>query len=504
MKTLLLLPTQTLPAIHPTTHPHLSLPPLPHPQPQPPTPPNQPRRTIYQLRAKYLFDSVSRVLVPNQVVTVDESSGVVLGVCEGGDEDEGEGWKKMLGLGEQTGDVKVEKIDLGDMVLLPGFVDVHVHFFLHPYSETSWDDQLLKESLAERTIRATNHARQTLLAGFTTVRDLGTEGAFDADIGLRKCLSGPNPIIPGPRYYCSTRAIISTGSYGPQSALYPSQNGVDGVMGAQPVDGVDECVKEVRKQIGAGADWIKIYADYRIRARQSDVSSTLSTKSISTFTPTELAALVNTAHSRGVKVAAHANSAPAISHLLDAHVDSIEHGSGLFDASTCDKSLIRKFLRNRERTTWVPTLSAYYTSWLNAGGSEAPSDSYASEAWRRCQEAFEEVVMRHAPMFDNIAVGGDTGVYEHGRNGLEMVLMRRYGAGWERVLGWGTLGGWKCVRGREETPFGAIRVGWAADLVGIQGKLDGSADEFEQAVMEGVSFVMKGGRIYKRDGRQVV
>lgn len=262
--------------------------------------------------------------------------------------------------------------------------------------------------------------------------------------------------------------------------------------------------------------------------------------------------MVEAAHTRGVKVAAHANSAPAISNLLDAGIDSIEHGSGLFDPSTCDRSLIRKFLRNRERTTWVPTLAAFYTSWLDAGGENAPEDAHATAAWESSRLAFEEVVTRHSPQFDNIAVGGDTGVFAHGDNALEMVLMRRHGASWERILGWATLGGWKCVRGREwegdeyedwahdnpqknswrakleawerskkekiqalgglldpdaeaknldrSVAFGAIRVGWAADLVGVEGKLDGEPSEFEASVTEGVRFVMKSGHIFKMDG----
>ncbi|KDR85897.1 hypothetical protein GALMADRAFT_132525 [Galerina marginata CBS 339.88] len=566
------------------------------PTPSTNTAPPKKKRKIYQILAGQLFDSISRTLVPDQVITVDQDAGVILDVCARG----GVRWRNVRGLlrgfGRGRGhdeeqdqvDVEVTQVEMGSLVLLPGFVDVHVHLFLHPYTEASWEDQLTKESLAERTVRATVHARRTLMAGFTTVRDLGTEGAFDADISLRKCLAGKNPLIPGPRYYCSTRAIISSGSYGPRSSLYPAQEGIDGIKGAEPVDGVDACVKEVRKQIGAGADWIKIYADYPIRTRLSPVSPSQSSRSLPTFSKPELAALISTAHARGVKVAAHANTPGTIHALLDLGVDSVEHGGEMYDKRNGDRGLLRRMAgaANSEGggggggggggTTWVPTLAAYYTSSLSGG-------EFAERRWERCRRTFEEAIKLrvHAPSdsgsgssadqaptptegvgeggggagggaeMDNLAVGGDTGVFAHGENALEMVLMRRLGAEWRRVLGWATYGGWKCVRGMEwdgeggegvvrgverrfgvrpeaklkeegaeeeeedtspaegelelerGTPFGAIRAGWAADLVGIEGTLDGTPEEFEDALVRGVRFVMRGGVVFKFGGVEV-
>jgi len=402
-------------------------------------------------------------------------------------------------------------------------VDVHVHLFLHQYSEKSWQDQLTQESLAERTVRATVHARKTLLAGFTTVRDLGTEGAFDSDIGLRKCLSGRNALIPGPRYYCSTRALISTGSYGPKSMLYPAQEGIDGIRGAESVDGVDACVREVRKQIGAGADWIKIYADYSCRSRMGDVLPLASAESIATFNTQELSAIITTAHARGVKVAAHANTSGAINTLLDLGVDSIEHGSEIYDLVNGNKNLLRKFVKANGTTIWVPTLAAYYTTSLSGS-------LHGQKMWARCQMSFSEALKMG---MENIACGGDTGVFSHGVNALELVLMRQLGASWDCVLSWATYGGWKCVRGMEweggegerriqnvmnldmsqlvqedvlerGVPFGVIGPGWAGDLIGIEGKLDGTVKEFESALMDGVKFVMKGGKVYKRDGQEIL
>src|SRR6186997_584230 len=149
-----------------------------------------------------------------------------------------------------------EVIELKGMTLLPGLIEGHSHLFLHPYNETSWDDQVLKESRAERTARAVNHAKATLMAGFTTVRDLGTEGAMYDDVGLKESIG--KGLTPGPRMIIATRAIVATGSYGPKLS---ADN--ESIKGAAEADGGDALIKEIRTQIGKGADFIKIYADYR-------------------------------------------------------------------------------------------------------------------------------------------------------------------------------------------------------------------------------------------------
>ncbi|KAF8799853.1 hypothetical protein BYT27DRAFT_7119399 [Phlegmacium glaucopus] len=479
-----------------------------------------PTKRVYQILAGKLFDPLRRTLASNQVITIDRDLGIVLDVKSKLEVEASEN--------ENGQNIEIIKIDLSHLVILPGLIDVHVHLFLHPYSEKSWEDQLTQESLAERTVRATVHARRTLLAGFTTVRDLGTEGAFDSDIGLRKCLSGRNALIPGPRYYCATRALISTGSYGPKSTLYPAQEGIDGIKGAESVDGVDACVREVRKQIGAGADWIKVesylsYLDYRCRSRMGDVFPAVGATSIATFNTEELSAIIATAHARGVKVAAHANTSGSIDTLLDLGVDSIEHGSEIYDIEDNNKNLLRKFVKANGTTIWVPTLAAYYTTALS-GSAES------RKTWERCKMSFSEALRIG---MENIACGGDTGVFPHGANALELVLMRQLGAPWDNVLSWATYGGWKCVRGREweggegdrrirnvtnlqasdlvqgnildrGVPFGLICPGWAGDLIGIEGKLDGTVEEFERALVDGVKFVMKGGKIHKRDGQEVL
>lgn len=224
--------------------------------------------------------------------------------------------------------------------------------------------------------------------------------------------------------------------------------------------------------------------------------------------------MVTTAHECGVKVAVHTTSGPAaVRALLSLGVDSIEHAGemGVRD----DETVLTEF--SRSKAIWVPTLAAYYT-FMRVGRSDAQA------AWERISKTFVKAV--HEVGMENIACGGDTGTFAHGRNGLELVLMRRLGAGWEKVLKWATLGGWECVRGMEwegemgkarlrhveagessggldrEVPFGAVRKGWAADLVGIEGRIDGTPEEFEKAIMSGVIFVMKGGKVYKSDGNE--
>ncbi|KAG5352820.1 hypothetical protein C0989_000271 [Termitomyces sp. Mn162] len=357
---------------------------------------------------------------------------------------------------------------------------------------------------------------------------------------ILKCLAilpgEEKPVIIGPRYYCSTRAIVSTGSYGPKSSLFPSQSGVEGITGAQVADGIEECIKAVRKQIGAGADWIKIYADYKFRSRVADVSSDINRMNLPLFTKAELKAMIDCAHSLGVKVSAHAHTAEMIEKLLELGVDSIEHGAELFDEER-GFSLIKKWAEVGKKTFWVPTLSVYYHMLKWSGSSR-------SREWERVQCSFRKVLEFRDTQavegkFDavKISCGGDTGSFPHGENALEMILMRRLGARWQDVLAWVTLGGWECVRGMEwegskgdmkvvraeskleiddglnkafkstlerDVPFGAVRTGWAADLVGVEGRVNGEVEDFEAAVMSGVRFVMKGGTVYKRNGQEVL
>ena len=150
-----------------------------------------------------------------------------------------------------------EVIELKGMTLMPGLIEGHAHLFLHPYNETPWADQVLKESRAERTARAVNHAKATLLAGFTTLRDLGTEGAFYDDAGLKQSIE--KGIVPGPRILCATRAIVARGTYAPR----PASADIEFMQGCAEVGNLQEMENEVRIQCSKGADLIKVYADYR-------------------------------------------------------------------------------------------------------------------------------------------------------------------------------------------------------------------------------------------------
>ncbi|KAH7886385.1 hypothetical protein F5I97DRAFT_1810064 [Phlebopus sp. FC_14] len=413
-----------------------------------------------------LFDPYSLNLVENQLITVSNESGLILGVSPYTGNDT-----------SNPGDtIGANVIDLRHLTVLPGFVDTHVHFFLHPYAETSWSDQLTKEPLVERTIRAAVHAKRTLMAGFTAVRDLGTEGAGDADIALRKCLSGRDALIPGPRYFCVTRAIVSTGSYGPKGSLHVNKEGIDRITGAEVADGREECLKAVRRQIGAGADWIKIYADYRPRFRIAGVSPKAASEAMSIFNYEELKIMIDTAHQYGVKVAAHATSKDAIKQLLSLSVDTIEHGYDMasVDAPLRDHELLRTLAQSN--TKWVPTLAVFFTNRRTGG-----------ETWEHAVRSFKAAL---AGGIENLACGGDTGVFAHGDNALELSLMVQLGADWRKVLRWATLGGWECVRG------------FAADIIATSGDLEADFDGAITAAS--IKFVMKGGKVFKRDGVSLV
>src|SRR3954466_9580097 len=286
-------------------------------------------------------------------------------------------------------------VDLPGTTLMPGMIEGHSHLFLHPYNETSWDDQVLKEPLALRTARAVNHARATLMAGFTTVRDLGTEGAGYADVGLKQAIE--QGIVPGPRMLVSTRAIVATGAYGPKNAEPDFA-----ARGAEEADGPG-LIAAVRRQIGAGADWVKLYGDYRCRPGEP---------SRPTFTQDERRVAVDAAHSAGRKVAVHAGTVEGMRRAILAGVDTIEHG----DAGTPEIFRLMK----AHGIALCPTLAATdaisrYRGWNGAAPEPAAvRDKRASFAAARAAGV-------------TICMGGDVGVYAHGDNAREMVLMAAWG-----------------------------------------------------------------------------
>jgi imidazolonepropionase-like amidohydrolase len=233
-----------------------------------------------------------------------------------------------------------ERIALPGKTLIPGLMDLHSHLLLHPYNETSWDDQVLKEAVEYRTALAVRHAADTLQAGYTTLRDLGTEGAGFADVALKRAID--DGAIPGPRLFVATRAIVATGSYGPSVRSYRSD--IDLPVGAQEASGADEVVRAVRQQAARGADWIKFYADYRIGP---DGAARVT---LATFTQEEMNALVQAAHATGRRVAAHASTDEGMHRAVLAGVDTIEHGYGGTEATFR--------LMAERKIAYFPTLTA--------------------------------------------------------------------------------------------------------------------------------------------------
>jgi len=349
------------------------------------------------------------------------------------------------------------RMDLAGATLLPGLIEGHGHLFLHPYNETSWDDQVLNESLALRTARAVNHARLTLLAGFTTERDLGTEGAGYADVGLKDAID--QGIVPGPRLLVATRAIVATGAYGPKGF----EPGLAIPQGAEEATGAD-LVHAVRRQIAAGADVIKLYADYRWRPGEA---------SRPTFSEAELRAATEAAHDAGRTVAAHATTPEGMRRAIAARVDTLEHGYG-------GTPEIFREMRKRG-IVLCPTLAAgdaiaRYKGW-DGKAPVPPSIEQERRAFNAAREA------RVA-----ICAGGDVGVFAHGENVRELELMQEYGMPALEVLSAAT---WVNARALDvDDRVGSIRTGLLADLLAVEG--DPGADIH---ALRKVRLVMKGGHI---------
>jgi imidazolonepropionase-like amidohydrolase len=368
---------------------------------------------------------------------------------------------RIAAVGENIEAGDAEVIDLPGLTLLPGLMDLHSHLFLHPYNETPWDDQVLKESEAYRTVRAVRHAAATLRAGFTTLRDLGTEGAGYADVAIKHAID--EGIVPGPRLFVVTRAIVATGSYGPARAKFRPDCCFP--QGAEEASGIDEIVRAVRHQASHGADWIKVYADYRAGADGETVA---------TFSIDELKALVETAHSLGRPVAAHATSDEGMRRAAIAGVDTIEHGYG---GSREVFALMRK-----NNIAYLPTLTVcealceYFHGYVR-GGEPHPRMVEAANAFRVARE--EGVV---------IGCGSDVGPFPHGENLRELQWMEKLGMSANEALLAATSINAKILH--KESDLGSIRENAFADLIAVEG--DPSRDLSSLAK---VSFVMANGAI---------
>jgi len=352
-------------------------------------------------------------------------------------------------------------LDLKGATLLPGLIEGHSHLFLHPYNEVSWNDQVLKESRAERLARATVHARRTLLAGFTTVRDLGTEGAGFDDVGLKQAIE--KGVIPGPHMLVATRAIVATGSYGPKALSYDLESPV---KGAAEADGRDALVREVRTQIGKGADIIKVYADYRWGINR---------KAAATFTVEELRTAVETAASSGRPVVVHASTAEGMRRAIQAGVATIEHG----DEGTAEIFALMK----GKGIALCPTLAAgdaieQYDGWKKGVDPEP-------DRLKEKRESFAAALASGV----TICMGGDVGVFTHGDNAREMEMMAAYGMKPLDVLRSATSVNADVFK--INYAVGRVKPGLLADLLVVEGNPLQTISQIRK-----VKWVMKEGIIY--------
>jgi imidazolonepropionase-like amidohydrolase len=384
-----------------------------------------------------------------------------------------EGWVVVVRAGviDAAGpeaDVKVpagaNTLKLPNATLLPGLIDAHTHLLLHPYNEARWDDQVLKEPLGLRVCRATNHARQTLLAGFTTIRDLGTEGAGYADVGIKQAIN--EDIIPGPRLLVATRAIIATGSYAPRG-FAPE---VKVPQGAEEADGLDALIRIIRDQIARGADWIKFYADFLWGPGRG---------ARPTFTLAEMKRIVEVAHTAGCRVAAHATSKEGMRLAALAGVDTIEHG---YEG---DAEVFR--LMANKGVALCPTLAANeamskYRGWKQGAAAEPAEIRSTRASFRQALEAGVTVIC-----------GSDAGVFAHGDQARELELMVAYGMTPAQALRSATS---TCARALHLADRGAIRPGLVADLVAVEGDPTRAITALRR-----VRLVMKGG-VFFRGGKR--
>lgn len=351
---------------------------------------------------------------------------------------------------------------LSGLTLMPGMIEGHSHLLLHPYNETTWNDQVLKESVAYRVARAVTHAERTLMAGVTTVRDLGSEGAGYADVGLKRAID--DGVVPGPRMLVAGPAMVATGSYGPKG--FASEWRVP--QGAEEADGLEGVARVARDQIGHGVDFIKIYADYRWGPNG---------ESRPTFTLDEITRIVEVARSSGRPVVAHAGTVEGMRRAILGGVETVDHG----DEGTPEiwKLMVEKGVAYCP-TLAAPDATAQYAGWKK--GVEPEPERIAKK-----RETFKAALAAGVKM----CFGGDVGVYPHGDNVRELEMMVQWGMTPLAATVAATSG--NAAHFHLENRVGRVREGLLADLIAVEG--DPTADI---AALRRVKFVMKNGRVYKQ------
>lgn len=345
--------------------------------------------------------------------------------------------------------------------LMPGMIEGHSHLLLHPYNETTWNDQVLREPLALRVARGVNHALATLMAGVTTVRDLGSEGAAYADVGLRQAIN--EGIVPGPRMLVAGPAMVVTGSYAPKG-FAPE---VTVPQGAEEADGLDGVMRVARGQIARGVDLIKIYADYRWGPNGETRPG---------FTLEEIQRIVQAANSSGRPVVAHASSPEGMRRAIMGGVETIEHG----DDGTPEiwKLMVEK------NVAYCPTIAAGDAT-SQYGGWKKGVDPEPARITRK-RETYKAALAAGVKM----CFGGDVGVYAHGDNVRELELMVEWGMTPSAAMVAATSG--NATYFRQADRLGRIKAGLFADLIAVTG--DPSKDVH---ALRAVKFVMKNGKVYK-------
>lgn len=433
----------------------------------------KPESDTVTIHTDLLFDSRRKRFIHDTSLVVSITTGLITAV-----------YQRKAAL---PSPIAARDIDLRGKCVLPGLVDAHTHIFLHAYAAASSLQQMRDESLVERVVRATTHCRAALLAGYTTYRDLGTEGLGDADVHVRDCVN--RGLIPGPRIYCATEALASSGGY--EVRVENRSGGVRVPRISDSCDGVVGVRAGVRRRLGAGADVIKFYADYRKRELRfpesswpgqpeiqfppsNEVGHDHRNPNVLLFNQDEMDAIVAEAKASQVPVAAHAQSAMAVMMAAKAGVTTVEHG---IDALSGEAEAIQSMRENG--TIFVPTLAVF-------------------ELYRPLEYVFKPVKEAYACGI-KLACGGDTGAFPHGENVRELELMLLAGIPLEEVLTAATLHGWEaCGRDWCGRKFGSLEPGFAADIIALN-----RDPRKDVGALRRVDFVMKDAKTWKRGGAAV-